>query len=71
MASLTTFIVSSVTFFIFGYFCHHCRQKQTLPDPTANTTPVYENVLPTQDPGRDMELQENVAYGPLASNNIN
>ena len=31
--------------------------------------PMYETVLPAQDPERDMELQENVAYGPLASSN--
>ena len=71
VASLSTFIVSSVAFFIFGYFCHQCHRKQTVSAPTANTTPMYENVLPKQDPERDicMELQENVAYGPLPRSN--
>ena len=69
VASLTTFIVSSFTFFIFGYFCHHRRQKQTLPPQIESSTPMYETVLPPQDLQRDMELQENVAYCPLASNN--
>ena len=69
IASLTTFIVSSFTFFTFGYFCHHRRQKRTLPAPIENSIPMYETVLPAQDPERDMELQEDVAYGPLASSN--
>ena len=62
IASLTTFIISSFTFFTFGYFCHHRRQKQTLPAPIENSIPMYETVLPAQDLERDMELQENVAY---------
>ena len=66
-SSLITFAITSIVFFFLGYFCHHYRQnqKQILPTPMDITTPVYENVLPTQDPERDMELKENIAYGPL------
>lgn len=37
---MTTFIISSIVFFIFGYFCHHYRQKRILPTPIENTTPI-------------------------------
>ena len=68
-SSVITFAITSIVFFAFGYFCHHYhhKQKQTLPTQTKNATPVYENVLPTQDPERDMELKENIAYGPLVA----
>ena len=68
-SSLITFIISSIVFFIFGYFCHHCRQKQkrTRPVPVTNRTPVYENVIPEQNLEQDLELKENIAYGPIAS----
>ena len=73
MASLTTFNVISVFFFTLGYFCHHCQQKpeQTnpIPDPIRSTIPVYENVTLEQDTEQDLELKENVAYGPLTTNN--
>ena len=65
-SSLVTLIISSIVFFIFGYFCHHYRQKQkrTL---VMNRTPVYENVTPEHNLEQDLELKENVAYGPVAS----
>ena len=68
-SSLIVFIISSVVFFIFGYSCHHCRQtqKQTLPISVMNRTPVYENVIPEQNLEQDLELKENIAYGPIAS----
>ena len=68
-SSLITLIISSIVFFIFGYFCRHYHQKQkrTLPIPVTNRTPVYENVIPEQNLEQDLELKENVAYGPIAS----
>ena len=72
-SSLITLIISSIMFFASGYFCHHCRQKpqqtsiSTLPVPVKSATPLYENVLLEQDPGQDLELKENVAYGPIAT----
>ena len=73
-SSLITFIVSSVLFFTFGYFCHHCQQKpkqaSSIPNPVRSTVPVYENVTLEQDTAeQDLELKENVAYGPLTTNN--
>ena len=67
-SSLITVIVSSITFFIFGYFCHHCRQKQRVTPPISvvNQPPVYENVLPEQNLEQNLEMKENIAYGPIA-----
>ena len=71
-SSLITLIISSVVFFTFGYFCRHCQQrpKQTSPIPIRSTIPVYENVTIEQDTctEQDLELKENVAYGPIATN---
>ena len=68
VASLITFIVSSIVFFIVGCFCHHyCqKQKQTPPISVMNRTPVYENVIPEQTLEQDLEMKENIAYGPIA-----
>ena len=72
-SSLITFIVSSVIFFAFGYFCHHCqlktKQTSSIPDPIRSTVPEYENVTLEQDTEQDLELKENVAYGPLTTSN--
>ena len=67
-SSLITVIISSITFFIFGYLCHHYRQKQrvTPPIPVVNQPPVYENVLPKQNLEQNLEMKENIAYGPIA-----
>ena len=59
-------------FFTFGYLCCHYRKKQEQihPSPPASKPtpgPVYEDVLPTQNTEKDLELKENIAYGPLAS----
>ena len=38
--------------------------------PVRSTVPVYENVTLEQDTAeQDLELKENVAYGPLTTNN--
>ena len=68
-SSLITFVISSIVFSIFGYFCHHYRQKQkrTLPISVMNRTPVYENVILEQNLEQDLEMKENIAYGPIAS----
>ena len=71
--SVTTFIVTSVVFFTFGYLCDRYRRKQeqTRPPPAKRPTPgpVYEDVLPTQNTEQDLELRENIAYAQVA--NIN
>ena len=65
---MTTFIVTSIVFFTFGYLCRHCHRKQEQtrlpPAKTPIPGPVYEDVLPTH---KDLELKENIAYGPLAT----
>ena len=70
-SSVTTFIITSIVFFTFGYLCRHYRQKQeqTHPPPAKRPTPgpVYEDVLPTKNTEQYLELKENIAYGPLAN----
>ena len=68
-SSLIAVIISSITFFIFGYFCHHYCQKQRVTPPisVANRPPMYENVLPEQNLEQNLELKDNIAYGPIAS----
>ena len=55
--SVSTFIITSIVFFIFGYLCRHYRQKQTQtpPIPVVNRIPVYENVIPEQTKEQDLE----------------
>ena len=67
-SSVSTFIITSVVFLTFGCLCHHYPQKtkQTLPVPVMNRIPLYENVIPEQNTEQDLELKENVAYGPIA-----
>ena len=68
-SSVSTFIITSIVFFTFGYLCrhYHHKPKQVLPVPVASAIPLYENVLPDQpDTEQDLELKENVAYGPVA-----
>ena len=71
VSSVITFIITSIVFFTFGYLCRHYRQKQeqTRPPPVERPTPgpVYEDVLPTQNTDLDLELKENIAYGPVAN----
>ena len=71
VSSVITFAITSVVFFTFGYLCGRYRQKQeqTRPPPAKRPTPdpVYEDVLPTQNTEQDLELKENIAYGPVAN----
>ena len=68
-SSVITFVISSILFFIFGYLCHLYRgkQEQALPTPVNTPTPqpVYEEVL--QNAEQNLELKENIAYGPVAT----
>ena len=72
-SSVTTFIITSIVFFTFGYLCRYChrKQEQTRPPPAERSTPgpVYEDVLPKQNTEQDLELKENIAYGPVATYN--
>ena len=69
---MTVFIVASISFFIIGFLCaHFCQKKRKLAGgettPPSVTTggqtriPYYDDVVLQQE----VELKENVAYGPL------
>ena len=65
------FLVSSVFVFIIGFAC---GQKNKLPNvdnhpPTNHPGPIYDNVLLSdlKHQEQDLELKENVAYGPSKS----
>ena len=71
-----TAIICSLVFLILGMFLgcliHHCfvrhTGKSSNPTPPAASAPVvYEEVSPDSHTGRknDIELNENVAYGPV------
>ena len=70
-SSVTVFIVASILFFIVGFLCgHYCQNKrkqssaagETVPSASGQTQiPYYDDVVLEQE----VELKENVAYGPL------
>ena len=69
VASSITFIVGSVLFFIIGFLCgHFCRWEKKY---TAGSViesekihvPYYDDVVLKQE--QELELKENVAYGPV------
>jgi hypothetical protein len=79
VASTLTFIAGSSIFFIVGFLCgHFCRKErkntQTSTDPRTasrcdqeniSSTPIYDDVVLKQRE-QELELKENVAYGPIA-----
>ena len=70
-SSGTVFIVASISFFIVGFLCgHFCQKKrkqssaasESVPSAGGQTQiPYYDDVVLKQE----VELKENVAYGPL------
>ena len=77
-SSVAVFTVASNLFFIVGFLCGHFCQKKRKSSTTATTvppggsaggqtqTPYYDTVHVVLQPGEpDLELKENVAYGPL------
>ena len=78
VASSVTFIAGSSIFFIIGFLCgHFCRKErhnsQTSTDPGTTSqsdqgnipsTPYYDDVV-IQQSDQELELKENVAYGPI------
>ena len=68
-SSVTIAVLSSVVFFVFGCICgSKCNKTRTTGDTVSSgtevTQPVHHHV---QAEGReqDIELNENVAYGPV------
>ena len=62
-------ILSSILFFIIGYFCGRFNNVMPSSQPTQRSTDsnvIYEDVMPvpnSQD--RDLKLKENLAYGQI------
>ena len=79
-SSVTVFAVASILFFIIGFLCGHFCQKRRKSSTTATAgetvppggsggqtqTPYYDDVVKQQS-DQELELKENVAYGPIRS----
>ena len=70
-SSVTVFIVASTLFFIIGFLCgHFCRKERGKVDEAVpqsektQGTPYYDDVVLKQE--QELELKDNVAYGPLS-----
>ena len=71
---LIAFLVISIFIFITGFVCGHyfsrkfIRSSKEIPQTTNNQVPFYEYVLHVpsgvKHQEQDLELKENVAYGP-------
>jgi hypothetical protein len=79
-SSVTVFTVASILFFIVGFLCgHFCQKKRKSSTAAGETvtpagsegsagltqTPYYDDVV-LQQREPDLELKENVAYGPIS-----
>ena len=78
VASSVTFVAGSSIFFIIGFLCgHFCRKEKhnsqtSTGSRTASqsdqgnipSTPYYDDVV-IQQSDQELELKENVAYGPI------
>ena len=79
-SSVTVFAVASILFFVVGFLCgHFCQKKrksstraaagETVPPGGSGghtQTPCYDDVV-IQLSDQELELKENVAYGPIKS----
>ena len=73
-SSVTVFVVASILFFTIGFLCGHFWQKKRKPSraaarsvpPSGGQTqiPYYDDVV-LQQREQELELKENVAYGPV------
>ena len=81
-SSVTVFTVASTLFFIVGFLCGHFCQKKRKSSTTAaagetvppggsggqTQTPYCDDVvIQSQQSDQELELNENVAYGPIRS----
>ena len=67
-SSVTAFIVGSILFFIIGFLCgHFCRWEKKVTGAVTESekihAPYYDDVVLKQE--QQLELKENVAYGPI------
>ena len=66
-SSVTGFTMASILFFITGFLCgHFCpkKRKRTDINPGQTRMPYYDDVV-LQRSEQELELKENVAYGPV------
>ena len=68
-SSVTVFVVTSILFVIVGFLCgHFCRKgrktTETLPPSVQTQAPYYDDVVLKQHE-QELQLKENVAYGPI------
>ena len=77
-SSVTVFTIASILFFTIGFLCGHFRQMRRKSSTTAaagetvppagsrgqTQTPYYDDVV-IQQSDQELELKENVAYGPI------
>ena len=70
-ASVIVFIVTAILCFIFGFLCHHWYPEKEVKRKGAGALgnlsqgPLYGNVLSSQHNSDVLELQVNMAYGPV------
>ena len=70
-SSVTAFIVGSVLFFIIGFLCGHFWRWEkkvtagTVTEPEKIRAPYYDDIVLKQQQQPELELKENVAYGPV------
>ena len=70
VSSVTVFVVASILFYIAGFLSGHFRicQRRNKPETVSQFkktqgTPYYDDVVLKQHE-QELELKENVAYGP-------
>ena len=67
---VVAFLVISLSFITAGLVVYFSRKfKQSSKETPSQPDPLYEDVLPSavKHQEQDLELRENVAYGPLRS----
>ena len=79
VSSVTVFILSSILFFIIGFVSGrfskreksssnvHTSEDRTIPTPSPQQSVVYEDIIAPRQHDKDLEMKENVAYGPIKS----
>ena len=77
ISALASFVTGSAIFFIVGCVCGRCSEKQMCKsstkssssendqDETSQDNTLYEDILCKQEDEQQLELKQNVAYGPL------
>ena len=66
-STVVAFLVISLLTFIIGLIHFSRKFKQSSKETPSQPVPLYEDVLPSavKHQEQDLELKENVAYGPL------